>query len=132
MKKLNILTYMIFALTLTCLLGGVSNSKAEDLNSRLIGTYAVNTVITCNYITQARTQTIHLQGLYTFYGDGSGDSEVTSLGINNYPPFPPTGSLLLEGSFTYTVYSDDYFTIEQGLSGSGVTITDIEQEGWIG
>ena len=128
---------MTFTLIVSVLLSGVSNSNAEGFNERLHGTYAVNTTITCNYPsgpTNDNTNTIHNHGLLTFYGDGFGVSNITALSVNHNPrndilSKPP---IVFSGNFTYTVESDDYFTINQNLSAPAVTISGVAQEGWIG
>ena len=127
MKKLNILTYMIFALTLTSLLGGVSISKAEEPNGRLTGTYAVSSIKTCYWV-DTNVNTIHLQGEYTFNGDGTGWAEITALGI-------PPSQMKFDGDLSYNV-NDNYFTIyipELYIDNTAILkIEDIFQEGWIG
>jgi len=134
MKRLRILTGLTFTFIVSVLLIGISNTKAEGLNRKLQGTYAINTVLTCSM--PWGTRTIHLQGQYTFDGNGSGDAQVTALAINheNYPTPPtPQSRQELSGSFTYTVFKDGYFEIDQpSLYSNDVIITGIQQEGWIG
>ena len=133
MKKLNILTYIIFALTLTCFLGGVSIAKAEEPNGKLTGTYAVSSIKTC-YWANSNVSTIHLQGEYTFNGDGTGWAEVTALAKSISQPTPPNQKKF-DGEFSYNV-NDNYFTIydlDFYIDDTAIlVIEDIFQEGWIG
>jgi len=136
MKKLSILTYIAFALSVAILLVGVANTNAEETNERLKGTYALNLVGTCT-LASGYTQTIHLQGQLVFNGDGTGESSLIALITNHNPAI--TGEVYpvvrdLTGNFTYSVWSDDYFTTDSNLTvvGTPVTISGIMQEGRIG
>jgi len=126
---------MIFTFIMWALLSGVHNSKAEELNKKLKGTYAVTSVITCQANDQGNIATFHLQGLFTFYGNGTGEAEeITVLVVSSalYPPSPY--QVFLTGDFSYTVDNKDYFTIDDlDLYVDGdLVIEDIMQEGWIG
>lgn len=135
MKKISILTCMIFTFIVSVLLSGVQNLKADGLNKKLNGTYAVTSVITCKTNAQEYIATFHFQGLFTFYGDGNGEAEEITVLVMSYAPSPPSPYLVfLTGAFSYTVESNDYFTIDDlDLYRNGaLVVEDIIQEGWIG
>lgn len=117
-------------------LGFVATAMAGEYHSRLKGTYALNTVASC---TQASgyTLTIHLQGQLTFNGDGTGESGGIALVTQHNPAITgsdPPSLKSVSGSFTYSVESDNYFTLDSNnFTVNGiVTIIGIAQEGWIG
>ena len=136
MKILSILTCMIFTFIVSVLLSGVQNSIADELNEKLNGTYAVTSVITCQATGQGAISIFHFQGLFTFNGDGTGEAEeITVLVVSTAPSPPSPYPVSMTGQFTYTVWSNDYFTIDDLVlfnNAAPVTIEDIIQDGWLG
>jgi len=140
MKKLNILTYIAFALSVAVLLSGVSSSEAEELNQRLTGTYSISVVKTC-YWDNGILNSIHLQGEFTFDGNGNGWAEIYAFGVNIFHPNPSNipGDLnqkVFDGIFTYTVGSNQYFIIDPlnlyVPDTNNLVVENVSFEGWIG
>ena len=120
---------MIFTLIGANLLSGVQNSRAEENEAKLNGTYAFNATMLCSVGGSGPGPTLHLQGLLTFDGAGNGESAYVSLVLPN--------EYEVSGSFTYSVDEYNYFTIVQELSlevspGNFMTIENAVDEGWIG